>query len=268
MNRFQIIIKYIKNSRILEYEEIINFAFKNNYELISLRDYVNGNFNKNRKLFILRHDVDRKSNGVRLMFEIEKKYGAKASYYFRNSTFQGNFMKEIEQYGSEASLHFETIADFAKVNCINTKEELLKYKYFDRCLKILKADIERFRYLLDLPCITIASHGEEENRKLGIPNNILTEDENVYASLGIKLEAYNQKFIEKVECYISDTVMEINDGYIYNLHPIEALNKDYKNILFLTHPNHWCYSFSKRIKKVLKMLINKPQKKNKNFKRI
>ncbi len=39
-------------------------------------------------------------------FEIENKYNVKASYYFRLSTLDYKFMKEIHEYGSEASYHF------------------------------------------------------------------------------------------------------------------------------------------------------------------
>ena len=79
------------------------------------------NYNKSKKLFILRHDVDHFSDGTRMMFEIEKNYKVKSSFYFRNSTFNPSLMKEIEAYGSEASLHFEPIADIVKANNIKNK---------------------------------------------------------------------------------------------------------------------------------------------------
>ena len=65
MNRIKLFIKYFKNDRIKEYEEIIKLALENNYEVISLRDYVEEKYNKNKKLFVLRHDVDHFSNGTK-----------------------------------------------------------------------------------------------------------------------------------------------------------------------------------------------------------
>jgi hypothetical protein len=178
-------------------------------------------------------------------------------------------MKEIEEYGSEASLHFESIADFVKANDIKNKNELFAIKdWQERCLDILKCDIERFRKLLDIPCVTIASHGEYENTLVQTPNNYLTEDTDTYEYLGIKLEAYNKEFIENIACYISDVPVEINNGYRHGVTPFEAIEKNEKIILFLTHPNHWHYSLWNQFKKLVKVLMKGSINKKENFKRI
>ena len=269
MSRIELFIEYIKNNRIKEYEIIIDNALKSGYDVISLRDFVENRYDSNKKLLILRHDVDHFSSGTRMMFEVEKKYGVRSSFYFRNSTFEPKLMKEIEEYGSEASLHFEPIADFVKANGIKSKEELFAFKNWEeRCLSILKANIDRFRNLLDIPCVTIASHGEYENTLVQTPNNYLTENISTYKFLGIKLEAYNKEFIEQISCYISDVPIEINGGYRYGITPIEAIKRNEPIILFLTHPNHWHYSFFKQIKKLIKVIIKKPINQKEEFKRV
>jgi len=267
--RLKLFVKYLQNKRIDEYDSIIRKAKNANYNIISLRDYIEEKYDKDKKLLVLRHDVDHISNGTKMMFEIEKKHGVTASYYFRNSTFEPKLMKEIESYGSEASLHFETIADFVKANPqIKNKEDLLKTNFQERCLKILRANLEMFRLLCDIPCVTIASHGERENTLVSIPNNFLTEDISTYEYLGIKLEAYNKEMISKVTCYISDVPIEINGGYRYGTHPFEAIERGEEFIMFLTHPNHWHYSKWKQFKKLVKVFILKPAKTHENFKRI
>lgn len=269
MKRFYLFIQYLKNVRIKEYENIIKKAKEHNYEITSLRDYIENNYDKSKKLLILRHDIDHLSLGTRLMFEVEKKHQVKASFYFRNSTFEPQIMKEIEDYGSESSLHFEAIADFVKANPhIKNKEKLFQSNFKEPCLKILKANLERFRYLLDIPCHTIASHGEYENVLVQTANNYLTEDSDTYAFLGIKLEAYNKDFIERVSIYISDVPIEINDGYRYGTNPLLAIENNEKLILFLTHPNHWHYNKWKQFKKLVKMIIKKPIRIEEGFKRI
>jgi len=269
MNKIQLFIKYLKNNRIAEYDSIIKNALEKEYEVISLRDYVEDNYDKNKKLFILRHDVDHFSNGTRMMFEVEKKYGVKSSFYFRNSTFEPKLMKEIEGYGSEASLHFEPIADFVKANSIKNRDELLKYRdWEERCLNVLKANLIRCRSLLDISCTTIASHGEYENTLVKTPNNYLTEDTKTYEYLDIKLEAYNKEMIGKVTCYISDVPIEINGGYRYGTSPFEAIQKEEEFIMFLTHPNHWHYSLWKQFKKLVKVVIKQAVIKKEGFKRI
>jgi len=269
MNRINLFIKYLKNNRIKEYDKIIQDALSNDYQVISLRDYVEKNYDDSKKLFILRHDVDHFSDGTRMIFEVEKKYGVRSSFYFRNSTFEPKLMKEIEAYGSEASLHFEPIADFVKANGTRSKEELLTYAdWQERCLKILKANLERYRELLDIPCKTIASHGEYENTLVQTPNNYLTEDTKTYAFLDIKLEAYNKEMIDKVTCYISDVPLEINSGYKYGTTPYEAIKSNEEFIMFLTHPNHWHYTLFQKLKKLVKMVIRKPIYVKESFKRV
>ncbi len=269
MSRIGLFIRYLKNNRIKEYETIIQTALRENYEVISLRDYILENFESSKKLLILRHDVDHFSGGTRAMFEVEQQYGAKSSFYFRNKTFEPKLMQEIEAYGSEASLHFEPIADFVKANNIKSKDELEGFKNWqERCLNILKADLDRFRNLLDIPCLTIASHGEYENSLVKTPNNYLTEDISTYDDLGIKLEAYNREFIKRVTCYISDVPIEINGGYRYGVTPLEAIEKKEEMILFLTHPNHWHYSPWKQFKKLVKVVLKGGEEKAEEFQRI
>lgn len=273
MKRIILVIKQIKNNRLKEYDKIIQIARSKDYEIISLRDYIEKKFNSNKKILILRHDIDHISRATKKMFKIEKKYSANASYYFRNSTFDPKLLKEIEEYGSESSLHFETIADFIKANPqIKTKEELFRTDFKEKCLNLLLCNIQKFRLLLNIPCTTIASHGEYENRLFKTPNNFLTENISTYKKLDIKLEAYNQDFIEKVTCYISDTSLNVNGGYRYGISPLKAIEKQEPFILFLTHPNHWDYEWSKNIKRNLKIifriLLKGEIKKEERFKRI
>lgn len=269
MRRIVLFLKYLKNNRILDYENIIKYAKQQDYEIIGLRDYIEKNYDTTKKLFILRHDVDHLSNGTKMMFEVEKKYGVRSSFYFRNATFEPKLMKEIEKYGSEASLHFEPIADFVKMNFITNKEELYSYENWEqRCLNILKANLQHYRNILDIPCSTIASHGEYENRLVGIANNFLTEDTQTYNFLNIKLEAYNKEMLDNVSCYISDVPIEINNGFRYGTTPLEALEKKEDFIMFLSHPNHWHYNKWNQFRKLVKMIIRKPVNIQESFKRI
>ena len=269
MNRLNLFINYFKNNRIKEYDSIIKKALENNYEVISLRDYIEEKYNKTKKLLVLRHDVDHFSLGTKMMFEVEKKYGVTSSFYFRNSTFEPKLMKDIEAYGSEASLHFEPIADFVKANNIKTRDELYSCKdWQSRCLDILQANLQRYRSLLDIPCKTIASHGEYENSLVQTPNNYLTEDVEIYKYLEIKLEAYNKEMIDRVTCYISDVPIEINDGYRYGVTPLEAIANSEEFIMFLSHPNHWHYGLFKQFKKLVKVIIKKSQYQKESFNRI
>jgi hypothetical protein len=269
MKRLKLFINYLKNNRVSQYENIIKRALEREYEVISLRDYIEERYDKKRKLLVLRHDVDNRSLGEKKIFEVEQRYGVKSSFYFRNSTFNPTFMREIESYGSEASLHFEPIADFVKANDIKTRDKLYAISNWqERCLELLNCNIQRFRNLLNIPCVTIASHGEYENGLVQTPNNYLTEDISVYKFLNIKLEAYNKNMLESVTCYISDVPIEMNGGYRYGTTPFQAIERGEEFIMFLSHPCHWHYNRWNQFKKLVKVIIKKPIEKRERFIRV
>ena len=268
MERLKILRRYLKNNRINEYEDILVKACEHGYQMISLQKYAQGDYDKSKKLLILRHDVDHISPGTSAMLTAEKKYGAAASYYFRWSTAEYPLMKDIASSGGEPSLHFETIANLLRRQHGKsyTKEDILNRKEF--FVDLLKNELSLFRSYYEVPCLTLASHGAEENSRIGVSNNILTDDEFVYDELGIILEAYQKKFIDSMGIYISDTVMEYNGGYRYGKTPQEAIGEGISPIMFLSHPNHWKYTTKGQFRKVVKSIIKKPIRINESFKRI
>ena len=48
--RIQLLLRYLSNNRIKEYEKIIEEAINNNYQVISLRDYSEYKFNESEKV--------------------------------------------------------------------------------------------------------------------------------------------------------------------------------------------------------------------------
>lgn len=267
MNRFSVFGRYLRNDRIKEYDEILKSATEHGYIVTSLEKYIDIMFEKNLKVMVLRHDVDHISGGTRLMFEVEKKYGVNASYYFRKSTFDYGLMQEIAQYGSEASFHFETIAEYVKLRGIEAKAVMPEHWKND-CLSALKGDLQYLRNMYMLPMKTIASHGAAENTKVGISNNVLTECTSTYDELGILMETYNSDMLDTFDKYVSDTVIECNDGYRYGESPLQLIEKGVKRICFLSHPNHWHYSRYRQVKKMIKSMIYSPIYSVENFKRI
>ena len=89
---------YWKKSRLKDYQNMLEYAKKNGYEMAGILDFYtmveNGKLSKDfydgdKKLLINRHDIDTSPKVARKMFEIEKQvYGknASATYYFRDST--------------------------------------------------------------------------------------------------------------------------------------------------------------------------------------
>lgn len=238
MRRVELFIKYLRNNRYVEYRSILQEALRSEFKICSVIDSL-GYLETNSKILVLRHDVDQHSPGTKQLFDIERDLGVTASYYFRKSTLDPDFIAELESKGFEGSFHFETIADFAKERRIESKSELERYDYRAICLERLQKDIEWFRTRTGARCQTVAAHGDPLNRTLKISNNILTDDPKVYPRLGIRLEAYQSEYLTNFTSYISDAALRLNDGYMYGQSPVQAVQSGSGRILFLSHPHLW-----------------------------
>ena len=242
---------YFIPSRLDEYEEVILNLISTGYEHITFKDYsqmFRNNTLENKKYFINRHDIDTDIKTAKEFFKIEKKYDVKASYYFRLSTLDFEFMKEIEEYGSEASYHFEEIAQFAKDNHIHSKEEIL-----NRLDEVKDLFIKNFKMIEANMCIklqTVCSHGDFVNRKLKIINNEITNDKVLRENLGISCETYDDDLMNSFDIYVSDRPYPI---FYAPKSIFEYIGK--KNIIcMLTHPKQWNRSLFCNTKENLKRL--------------
>lgn len=254
--RLNILKRVILNDRMKDYRSIVQYALSKGYIVCSLRDWIiNKNNYKDKKILILRHDIDLISPATEVMLQIEKENKVSASYYFRKCTLDYNLMRKIEASGGEASYHFETVSEFATKNNIIDRRELMRFEFVKPCLEQLRNELVNIRNTTKLPCITIASHGAKRNVQVQTENHYITKGKEAHKFLGILLESYDDDFLESVSCYISDCTIENHGGYRYGRNPIEAINDNENMILFLSHPNHWNYSYLHRLKKIIKILI-------------
>jgi len=116
-------------SRLGTYEDFVERALDAGYKHTSLRSFhasLCDGQSPDEKIILHRHDIDSDIRTARKLFEIEKKHNIKSSYYFRISTLDFDLMREIEEYGSEASYHYEELATFAKRNHIKDPAEICK----------------------------------------------------------------------------------------------------------------------------------------------
>jgi len=233
----RIYYSYLMPSRLSEYEQIIVEAKKNGYIHLSIRDLIEIILEKKDipdKIFVHRHDIDTNIRTAKKMFKIEQQYGIKASYYFRLSTLDFNFMIEIEEYGSEASYHFEEIATFAKREHIKNETDLLKN------LRIIQEEfLKNLRWIenrLGKKIITVASHGDFANRKLKVNNYEILKDPYFRKRCGIKCESYDENIMKLFDIKISDKPYPI---FYSPISVFDAIREGKKHIFFLSHPQHW-----------------------------
>lgn len=227
---------YIMPSRLRRYEEFLNLANNAGYAQTSVRLFVKSMRDgvcPDEKIILHRHDVDSDVRTAKKLFAIEKKYNIKASYYFRLSTLDFDLMHEIEDFGSEASYHYEELATFAKKNNIKDSTEIRKRlpEIRDEFLANFNLIQERFGKKLT----TVASHGDFANRRLKLSNTEILSDQTLRERCGIECETYDHALLGNFDIYIADRPFP---QYYYPTSPFDALGR-YNKICLLTHPSQW-----------------------------
>lgn len=223
------------------YELILRIAKEKHYEfhtIHSFEEVIKKGINAEKKYLIIRRDVDTADISIlRKMLELEIKYSARASYYFRWNTMNIKFMEEISRNGGEASYHYEEIATYCYQNRCRSCEQVLDN--IEEIRDAFIANIEKFRNVTNLPCHTVASHGDYVNTKLQLQNYVLI-DERVRNATKIIREAYDKAHFELLTCRIADQSCEMED---FKNSVIDAMNRNEQVIEILTHPRQWSSPF-------------------------
>ncbi|MGZ8288835.1 MAG: hypothetical protein ACXW2U_04310 [Telluria sp.] len=226
---------YLMPSRLGQYEALLQQAAGLGYTQQTLRDFHASMdcAHAPPRVLVNRHDIDSDLRTARKMFAIETRLGVKASYYFRLSTLDFGFMREIEAYGSEASYHYEEVADFAKRHHIKDPDEVRR-----RFPQIRELFLENYQHIarrLGRRMATVASHGDFANRRLKVINHELLRDSTLRQRCGIACESYDDELLRNFDMYISDKPFP---QYYHPMPLSEALGK-HARICFLTHPVQW-----------------------------
>lgn len=218
---------YLMPSRLTNYETLLKKFLKNDFKFICVKDY-HKLFNDNFKYCIIRHDIDSDVNIAKKMFEIEKKLNIYSTYYFRKSTLNKEFIKEINEYGSEVGYHYEEIASFCRkeknINRFNVKNNifLIKQSFIE--------NIEQIEKEYNIKIYSIASHGDFINRKIDIANKYLY-DNDMQNKLKL-IEAYD------VEQYLDFRTKDAMYPKLLVDNPDDAIVNS-KKVLLLIHPRWW-----------------------------
>ena len=221
---------YLMPSRLGQYTALLEQAKDAGYAQLSLRSFLGA---PSARALVHRHDIDSDVRTARKMFDIETRLGVTASYYFRLSTLDRGFMRAIEDYGSEASYHYEEAADFAKRHGIRDGAALRRR--FPEVRACFAANCARVAALVGAPLTTVASHGDFVNRRLQVINHELLQDADLRAACGIRWEAYDAEVLARFDLYISD---KPHPRYYDPVSPFTALGR-YRRICLLTHPVQW-----------------------------
>lgn len=224
---------YMMPSQLGAYEELVREAHDAGYMQTSVRDYfdlVRAGRGPSGKVFVHRHDIDTDLRTTRKLFEVEKKHGIKSSFYFRLSTLDFGLMREIEEYGSEASYHYEELATYAKKNKI--KDPIVLRERMPEIRSDFTRNFLRIEQRLGKKLRTVASHGDFANRRLEVNNTEILDDAQLRKDCGIACETYDRVLLDHIDIYIADRPAP---QYYHPMPPLEALRR-HPRICLLTHP--------------------------------
>ena len=224
---------YLMPSRLTEYDRLVQSAQQNGYAQVSLRNFVKAAPSARALTMVQRHDIDSDVRTAAKMFAVEARHGVTASYYFRLSTLDFGLMREIEAYGSEASYHFEEVADFAKRHHIKNADAVRRR--FPEIRAEFLCNLNRIEDALSVKLHTVASHGDFANRRLKVINYEILRDPSFRARCGIACEDYDADLLDRFDLYISDRPPPT---FYHPVAPSAAFGR-YRCICLLTHPVQW-----------------------------
>jgi hypothetical protein len=143
-------------------------------------------------------------------------------------------MKEIHDSGFEVGYHYEELATVAKEHGLTRPEQTVAVMREIR--ERFKNNLQQFRERTGLPIDTVASHGDFANRKLGIENTELLQDEAIRKEAQIECEAYDSALRDHVDTLHSDVE---HPGDWAPEDPRVAIDRCEHVIHVLTHPRNW-----------------------------
>lgn len=235
MNR--IYSDYLMPSRLGQYGELLCAANEAGYAQLSVRQFAHGDGDASAgaraRTLVHRHDIDSDLRTAAKMFALEARHGVTASYYFRLSTLDYGLMREIEAYGSEASYHFEEVADYAKRHHLKDADAVRSR--FPVIRGHFRRNLHRIEEAMARKLVTVASHGDFANRVLKVANHEILEDTEFRERCGIRVEAYDADLLRRFDLYVADRP---HPAYFHPMPPQSALGR-YQSICLLTHPVQW-----------------------------
>jgi hypothetical protein len=235
---YRISSDFFMGSRLDEYRRLLSFALDRGYRSVTVREAVaelarSGGMGPSDLWLIVRHDIDTDPVTARLMFQIERELGVVGTFYFRLSTVDVRLMREIEEGGGEASYHYEELATVSKRRGLARGQA---QEAVEEARGLFVRNLEWLRSRTGLEMSTVASHGDFENRYLGVSNTVLLADLALRRQTGIRHEAYDAALMDLVGARFSD---EGAPRFWVSGSPESALEQRIPFMYLLVHPRHW-----------------------------
>ncbi len=227
---------YLEPERLDELRRLLGRAVEQRYETMTLSAFAErvaaGALAPRARVLLLRHDVDSDVPRARRMWEIERQLGIAGTYFFRRSTWDVPFMRELAAAGCEVGYHYEELATLIKEHGAATAGAARELIVPAR--ERLRGALAELRADSGLPLDVLASHGDFANRAVDVGNVELLDDPVFRTQIGARLEGYDIE--EHVDVRCSD------GGGPERWSPVDpapALARGARVVELLLHPRAW-----------------------------
>lgn len=230
------------SSRATEYDELLGASRNLGYRLVSMTEFDrlrrSGDLEADGRYLAIRHDVDIADlRGNEAFHRIEVRHGAHATYYFRLRTAppHARFIRRLREDGFEVGYHFEEAATIAKRLGLRDRAEVLARG--NEIAAAFRANLLTFRSQWNPDIVSVASHGDWINRRLGVVNHEFVGPD-LLAELDLAFEAYQPDLHAAFDVYVSDVATPPSRWRLeYGL--ADALREGRPKIYLLTHERQW-----------------------------
>ncbi len=232
---FRVYSDFLMGSRLSEYRNLLAVAVDSGYYVARVDDLADHSVNRaSSPVMVLRHDLDTDAATAREMWLIESELGLTSTYFFRLSTLQPEFMRELDASGCEVGYHYEELSTAAKNRGAASADEAALL--LNEARENFARNLAAIRSVTRLSLVAAAAHGDFINRRLGVSNKLILEDPSFRLAMGIKYEAYDQLVNEAVASRHSDSLAPT---FWRNGNPVDAVLGGLPVIYLLVHPRHW-----------------------------
>ena len=237
---------FLMPSRLDELERVLIAALSEGYQALSIAGFLSvareGRLDSRCRYLILRHDIDTDVATARSFWELERRYGICATFFFRLLTADTALMNDIHKGGGEVGYHFEEIATLAKRKGLKATSNLDTLR--KEAGELFCINLAGLRNKSGLPLRGIAAHGDFVNRRLGIVNFELLTPE-IRQLMNIDYEAYDAELTDRLSSRFADLMYP---NLWSPLSPLASINRGDSVIKLLLHPRQWCSNPVENIK--------------------
>jgi hypothetical protein len=227
---------YLEPERLEELRRLLAHAVGHGYETITLSAFAArvaaGPLDPRARVLLLRHDVDSDVPRARQIWELERQLGIAGTFFFRRSTWDVPFMRELAAAGCEVGYHYEELATLIKAHgasSVDAARELIA-----PARERLRGTLAELRADSGLALDVLASHGDFANRAADLANVELLDDAAFRTQIGARLEAYDIE--QNVEVRCSDGVGPERWSPV---DPSLAIARGARVVELLVHPRAW-----------------------------